>query len=314
MPAFYPVVATRYSEGLDLSLVTAPPYDVISPEERERLEGLHPQNLVRLTLGADLPGDDENTNKYTRAAGHLGDWLASGVLEREGAAGFYLYRMDYQLGGEHRSTAGIIGSLTLEPFGKGIHPHEKTMPGPKADRLHLMRATQANLEPLWFIAAGHFHAIGTATETLSVTPPLAELGDPAGVRHRLWRIPSEMAPEITAEAESTSLVIADGHHRYETALAYAQERRAADGPGPWDETLAFIVDTVEYPPSLLPYQHDLAHLAAAVAEGSEELTSGPVSIETVISTATAGEVMPPKTTLFWPKPRSGVIIREMKQF
>jgi uncharacterized protein (DUF1015 family) len=311
MPKFGPLLATRYSESTDLALVTAPPYDVISPGEQQRLEGLHPNNVVRLTLGADLAQDDDRSNKYTRAAEYLNDWLKQGILERDGAAGFYLYRMDYRIGGEHRSTAGIIGLLTLEPFGKGVRPHEKTMPGPKADRLQLMRATQANLEPLWFIAAGHFHAISAATETLSVVPPLAEVTDPAGVRHRLWRIPGEMAPEITAEVESTPLVIADGHHRYETALAYAQERRAAEGPGPWDETLAFIVDPVEYPPALLPYEHDLDRVAAAMAEGSEEFTSSPVSIETVISTATAGEVMPPKTTLFWPKPRSGVVMREL---
>ncbi|MGH9199350.1 MAG: DUF1015 domain-containing protein, partial [Acidimicrobiia bacterium] len=240
--------AVRYSEEVDLERVICPPYDVISPAMKQSLELLHPENFVRITLPSS--DDGEPSSKYEKAADYLRAWLSAGVLIEEPSESIFLYRNDFVLNKKPGATAGIIGALQLEPFGSSIHPHETTLPEPKADRLALMRTTSANLEPLWFVAAKPLESMASAIRTYEGKDPLADVEDSQSVRHRIWRLASEDAASVRAWIEGNDLVVADGHHRYETALAYARERRDADGPGEWDKTLALVAGSGDFAPTL----------------------------------------------------------------
>ena len=392
MPTIRPFRAIRYAAGTDLSDVTAPAYDVVAPAERAELAARHPHNIIHVTLEADRPGDDAQKNKYTRAANRLRSWLDEGVLVRDPQERLHLYRLDHPSGhgAGPRTTAGVVAALELSPLGAEVAPHEKTMPGPKADRLELMRTTHANLEPLWFVAARPLGGLGALVDHLAQMPPQADVTDPEGTRHRVWDIPPEEAERLVAAAGEAPFVIADGHHRYETALAYRDERRAGNGPGPWDLTLGLVVDPVEYPPVLEPihrlvdpssagtlldalgphglepfsgdtgalvaevagrgpgtigvahrdgcwtmaskdspdtafladqvlgpagvpvrYEHDTAAFLEAIAEGWLGFVLAPTPLDLVLEHALAGKRMPPKTTLFWPKPRTGLLLRDL---
>lgn len=383
--SFRPFRAIRYSQGIDLNRVTCPPYDVISPAMRQGLELLHPENFVRVTLPAELEGG-EITSRYDRAAEYLNAWLGAGILFEEAEESLFLYRNDFVRNSKPASSAGIVGSLELQPFGTAIHPHEKTMPEPKADRLALMRATSANLEPLWFVGVKPFGSMRSIVRSYETDTPLAELEDSQSVRHRLWRLSSDDTTRAVSWIESNDLIVADGHHRYETALAYARERRESDGGGGWDYTLALVAASQEFAPLLLPihravrgldvaglvqktsgtrfdeqpdqlaeavskhrnavglvttsaswilpagdgletsfvqhltdeqgasvsYDHDLNSALEAVGADTCLFVMPSLDLDLVISEALAGRTMPPKSTLFWPKPVSGMVIRQLK--
>lgn len=379
--------AIRYRAGTDLSLVTAPPYDVIAPDEQQRLAKLHPNNIVHLTLGEQFSTDNDQDNRYTRAASTFQEWLNSGVLATDDGENLFLYRLDFMSAGKAKSIAGLVGALTLEPLGSGgVFGHEKTIAGPKADRLNLWRSTQANFEPLWFFASETMTGFRDLVEGLESTAPIADTIDPQGTRHRIWIIPEVQAAAITAEVERVPLVVADGHHRYETSVTYRDERRAREGHGPWDATLAMITDPVEYAPAVEPIHRIVENLAladlpalepfegdlAALAEHIETCGTGTIGVasahglgtirsageidtvwlaKTILEPANAsvrydhhmhiiaGEMvkpgvvvflmpatpvdlvakkalqgvrLPPKTTLFTPKPRSGLLMRSLK--
>ena len=384
MPQIFAFRAIRYPGGTDLASVTAPPYDIIPPEEADRLELSHPHNIVRITLGLGLTGADRE-DRYTKAAKYLREWLSSGILARDEAKSYYLYRFDTQKGDSFRTTAGLIAALGLEPLGEGeVFGHEQTTPAPKADRLALMRATRANLEPLWFFASRNLTGFGKLVEDAAKQPAVADLTDAEGIRHRLWRIGDNAAQTIQAFA-TVPIVVADGHHRYETALVYRDERRRSDGPGPWDLVLAMISDPVEYAPEILPthrlasgidasdveglspfrgdlhelvaavadfgggrigvatsdgrwilrsegpldtafledaileplgaqviYEHDLEEVEKGISKGMTAFIMACVPLSLVADMALSGQRMPPKTTLFWPKPRSGVVMRDLE--
>lgn len=214
MPEFLPFRGLRYGSD-DLAAVTAPPYDVIDPDERAVLVSRSPHNAVRLLL----PEGD-----YDGAARELASWQADGTLERDPASTFYGYEMEFtDERGDRRSTQGIVGALTLPPrAGEGdVLPHERTMPKAKSDRLSLLRATRANLDPIWGL---------TPAEGLPVSDesPIAVTTDDLGVRHSLTAITDAATiAEIQRVIGAAPLVLADGHHRFETAIAYRDERTAA---------------------------------------------------------------------------------------
>ncbi|HEX6663654.1 MAG TPA: DUF1015 domain-containing protein [Gaiellaceae bacterium] len=194
-----PFRAERYDEAKagPLELLVAPPYDVISPEEREGYLARSPYNVVHLTL----PDDEE------RAGRDLSDWRSLGVLVRDGQPGYWLLEQDY-VGpdGVPRSRSGLVASLRAEPYEHGVVlPHERTHRGPKEGRLRVLRATRTQLEPIFLLYEGDLPA------PPSREPDLRSGGD------RLWQV--DVAPSLG----DTQLLIADGHHRYETALAYAEE-------------------------------------------------------------------------------------------
>jgi uncharacterized protein (DUF1015 family) len=194
-----PFRAERYDAARagPLELLVAPPYDVISPEEREDYLARSPYNVVHLTL----PDDEE------QAARDLSDWRSLGVLERDAQPGYWLLEQEY-VGpdGVPRSRSGLVASLRVEPYARGVVlPHERTHRGPKEGRLRLLRATKTQLEPIFLLYEGGLPARPDRE------PDLRSGGD------RLWRV--DGAPSFG----DTQLLIADGHHRYETALAYAEE-------------------------------------------------------------------------------------------
>jgi uncharacterized protein (DUF1015 family) len=225
--------------------VTSPPYDVISGGILDHLRAADPHNVVRLIL----PGSSE------AAASLLREWLSSGVLIRDRAPALYLYE---QSGGPAASwlQRGIIALVKLgSPQAAGILPHEGVMPGPVAGRRELMKATQANLEPIFLIYDGDREgdtATGIVDRVATERSPLVTILTEDGVTHRLWRLgdPGEQ-DAVAADLAGRRALIADGHHRYAAYLDLQAEMRAADlGAGPWDYGLAFLVDSAAYPPRL----------------------------------------------------------------
>jgi uncharacterized protein (DUF1015 family) len=286
MPRFEPFAAVRYDpEQVPLADVVAPPYDVIGPEERARLEARSPYNVVHV----DLARDEDRRNRYDAARCRLDEWLENGILLADDAPAFYLYRMGWHDdAGRPRQTSGVLGALELDAAGAGtVLPHERTMAKPLDDRLRLLRACRANVSPIWGLslagidapsgtergagsAAGPRAGAAAAPSLAGLTepsgPPLARLTDDDGVHHRMWRIDAPATVEaISAAVGSAPVVIADGHHRYETALAYRAERRATAGgvPGPYDFMLAYVVALAQDEIDVHPIHRLLADLPDA---------------------------------------------------
>lgn len=397
MPRFEPFAGLRYASGTDTDAVTAPPYDVIDAEERARLAARSDRNAVLF----DLPDEADGPGRYDDAAAMLERLQTEGVLVTDDAPSFYVYRMVYaDEQGRQRRTTGVLGALQLSrPGEEGILPHEHTTPKAKSDRLDLLRSTRHNLSPIWGLSL----AEGLTELCATDAPPAAEATDEYGVRHQLWRLsdPSRLA-RITEVVSSAPVVIADGHHRYETSLAYRDERRAVDGVGgPWDATLAYVVELREdelavrpihrllhgtprndelldaltavlfdsepteadldlpdrmgaagalglvlpgdaayllvprpgaFPDDMpdldssrldaaaatlpgieLEYQHGTDNVLRRVGAG--EAAAGvllrPATVGQIEATAHTGVRMPPKTTFFWPKPRTGFVFRSL---
>lgn len=238
MPRFEPFAAVRYQpDRVELAEVVAPPYDVIGPEERARLEARSPYNVVHV----DLARDDQARNRYDVAHCLFDEWASSGVLAADDEPSFYVYAMGWRdVDGRPRQTAGVLGALELDADRTGaVLPHERTMAKPLDDRLRLLRACRVNMSAIW--------SLSLAADLGPLTQPagslLARCTDDEGVHHRLWRITSPAVVDaIAAAVGSAPAVIADGHHRYETALAYRTEMRAArnDAAGDYDLTLAYV--------------------------------------------------------------------------
>ena len=237
MAEIRPFAGWRYDAGVagDLTAVVAPPYDVIDDAHRDRLYDRSPHNVVRLILGREA-------DRYGAAAACLRQWREQHVLVRDRQPALYLYSQEFPLEGEVRMRSGIIGAVRLEPFDRGvIRPHEKTLSGPKADRLKLMDATRTNLSPIFCLYAGASKTLDEARTTAAARPPLADLIDEFGVRHLLSAVSDPaVAAAIAAELAPRTIYIADGHHRYETALAY-RDNLAAGGALPPDHPANFVM-------------------------------------------------------------------------
>lgn len=391
MPRFEPFVGLRYSPSHIRSLddVVCPPYDVISESERQMLEARSPSNVVRL----ELPADDDAGDRYDRARVLLDAWRDGGVLRRDPEPCFYGYRMTFtDPAGHQRQTLGVIGSLGLEPPGSGILPHEETTPKAKTDRLQLLQATRANLSPIWGLSS----AAGLSEELAPPSHPVERATDDEGVLHELWPVSDPRRLDaIRTLVGKEPVLIADGHHRYETALHYSN----LDGPGS-DGVMALVVELSEeqltvqgihrvlfdLPPGFdlaealaewfditpaapvdrsiltqmeeagamavltpdhtwlarpmaklveaathdldssrldvalgaLPahsvvYQHGWDNAAAAVASGQAcaAVLLRPATVAQIAAISRGGVRMPAKTTFFWPKPRTGMVIREL---
>ena len=400
MPRFEPFSGLRYSLSHISSLddVVCPPYDVIADEERSRLMARSPANVVRLELPRAEDGDDP----YLAAAKLLDAWRDGGILHRDRVPAFYGYRMTYpDEFGAPRSTVGVIGALGLEPPGEGILPHEQTTPKARSDRLQLLRATRANLSPIWCLSptAGLTDLLGSSHHP----HPAERTSCDDGVCHELWPITDRHEVDDIAHAVGSSpVLIADGHHRYETALAFqAEERGATSGrPGDHDLVMSLVVELAEgeltvgaihrlvsglpdgfdlasalepwfelaptaavdasigrrmveagalavvtpagtwlaeprattaeaathdldssrldvalagLPRHQLDFQHGWDLCAAAVAGGHAQaaVLLRPAAVGQIAAIAHGGVRMPPKTTFFWPKPRTGLVVREL---
>jgi uncharacterized protein (DUF1015 family) len=398
VPRFEPFQGLRYRpEVAPLAQVIAPPYDVIAATERAHLASRHRANAVLVELPeADLSG---RRDRYAVASELFARWQAKGILAVDPVPSLYPYRMTDPTG---RTTTGVIGALGLGEPGAETHilPHEQTLPKPKSDRLDLLRATRANLSPIWGLsmAAGI-----TATFDPTDDDPVADVYDDDGVRHQLWVLnDADTVAAVGAALATAPVVLADGHHRYETARAYQSERRQANGgaPGPYDLVMALVVELsedqltvgaihrtvsglpadfdlvealapwfdvvragaaddrtlgaladshslalvtggqaylllahaevqeepgndldskliasvlAELPPHEVTHRHSVVEAMAALddGEGQAALLLRPVTVEQIDEWANERRRMPPKTTFFSPKPRTGMVFRSL---
>jgi uncharacterized protein (DUF1015 family) len=209
-----------------LQNVIAPPYDVIDERQRQELEARSPYNAVTI----DLP--QSNGDRYDNAAKTLAQWRAEDVVVQDDRRALWPLAQDYTgPDGQRRTRRGFLARVRLEPYGPGrVRPHERTHPGPKEDRLKLTRATKSNLSPIFVLYDDPGNGAWSALESATAEPPWGEATEQDGTVNRLWRIEDEGAIAAVKRALSeTELLIADGHHRYETARVYADEI-AGDGP------------------------------------------------------------------------------------
>ncbi len=213
----------------DLSRVVAPPYDQIDAETSEALHALHPWNFVRITLGRAEPGDRGDVDRHRRAREQLNRWIAEQVLIRDPEPALYSYVTTYQAGGETLSRMGFICLGELAEYAEGVVlPHERTHAGPKAERLEHLEATAADTGLIFMLASdasGEFLRAAASPPT----PPVAAARDVRGELHQLWRITDRATiARVQALLADTRLIVADGHHRYETALEYRRRHPGAD--------------------------------------------------------------------------------------
>lgn len=243
MPRLEPFRGLRYDLArVVLDDVISPPYDIIDEDERARLAARSRYNSVLI----ELPTADQSggLDRYQHAAALLDAWERDEILLRDEDASLYAYRMTFTDEGVDRSTTGVIGALGLDDGGGEVLPHERTVARFSRDRLDLLRACQLNVSPIWCLslANGLSKSITTAIERAT---DHRRASDDERVVHEMWRIEDPaMLAEIAALIHPEPLVIADGHHRFETASRYRAERRALSGdePGDFDFLMAFVVE------------------------------------------------------------------------
>lgn len=261
MAVIQPFRALRYTRAAGpFEKLVAPPYDVIDAAERSRLAAQCAANAIHLILPA---GDQP----YAAAAALLERWRADGWLAVDSEPAMFLYAQRFAVHGEAAERWGILAALRLESLDSGVVlPHERTLAAPKADRLHLIRACRTNLSPIFGLvdAPLGLGVLGGRGE------PLAEFTDRVGTTHRLWRLTDPAVVEaLAARIAAQQVFIADGHHRYETALAYRDERRAAEaapaGPHAYDFVLAYLCSTRDPGLVVLPTHRLLAELTDETA-------------------------------------------------
>jgi uncharacterized protein (DUF1015 family) len=245
MPDVKPFRGIRYdvARAGTLSDLVAPPYDVIDRALQDRLYEASLHNVIRLELNREEPGDTDNARRYERAARSLREWLREGVLREENHPALYAYHQTFDVDGKVYTRKGLLARVRLEPFGAGkIYPHEKTLSGPKADRLALYRATGFNLSPVFGLYPDRD---GTVQPTLEAglrdrTPLVAS--DHLGVENRLWVVTDEKThTAVGGLLAGKPVFIADGHHRYETGLKYRDELADSGESSGWDDPANFCL-------------------------------------------------------------------------
>jgi uncharacterized protein (DUF1015 family) len=236
MAQVFPFRAFRFNPLLaPFQKVLTQPYDKISPEMQQKYYDAHPHNLITVEKGKEFPGDGPGNNVYSRAAGAFKEWESQSVIAQDPAPSFYAYTQEFTVPGasERRTRRGFIGAGKLEEYSAGvIFRHEHTLSGPKADRLELLRNTRTHTGQLFLLFSDPQKRVDAIlAEVENSAPPATEVHDEYGVTHRLWVVsdPQKVSAIKSAMADQ-KLVIADGHHRYETALNYRNERRAQAGP------------------------------------------------------------------------------------
>ena len=228
MATIKPFRPFRYAaKAGDPARLLTQPYDKITPAMQARYLAASPYNLVRIILGERHPSDSDSDNVYTRAANYLNEWIRDGILSEDPAPGLYAYTQEFQVpdSGEHLRRSGFIGIGKIEDYAaKIVHRHEQTLSGPKLDRLALLRHTRAHFGQIFMLYPDPERAIDKLLDEAAAGKPAMDVLADDQVRHLLWPItdPSRVA-QIQALMSSKKLLIADGHHRYETALAYRNE-------------------------------------------------------------------------------------------
>jgi uncharacterized protein (DUF1015 family) len=281
MPIVRPFRALLYDPAVvgPIESVVAPPYDVIGRDEQNRLYEASPYNVVRLDLARD-------SDRYGAASNTFAQWRARGALAHDPQPAFYVYAQRHRLkSGEQHERFGFFCRLHLEEFASGkVLPHEKTLASAKADRLALQRACRANLSSIFGLYTAPGFSLAEAARDALRAAPWTDFTDAAGVRHRLWRMTDDADRETLERLlADRSVYIADGHHRYETALRYRDEMRAETGreggeepfdgaqDRPFDYVLAYLVNMDEPGLVVLPTHRMLRELAIPSADFVERL-------------------------------------------
>jgi uncharacterized protein (DUF1015 family) len=231
MANIFPFPALRYSSKIDPKDVLTQPYDKITPAMQEKYYARSPYNLVRVILGKPEPGDDANKNVYARAAEYLRQWRESGVLTRDTEPSIYFCSQEFIAPGEKqtRTRRGFIATCQLHDYDERVvFRHEQTLSKPKSDRLNLLRATRMHAGQIFMVYSDPSKWAEQLLDGQGT--PVLDVVDDYGVRNRLWRISdAKTITAVQSAMKDKKLIIADGHHRYETALNYRNERRAAAG-------------------------------------------------------------------------------------
>jgi len=229
MAKVFPFKGIIYNKKVidNLNKVMAPPYDVISPDEREELYQKHPYNVIRLILGKDFPGDSESNNKYVRAEKFFESWLKHGLLAQDEDPAIYVYEQKYSCEKKKYKRLGFVSLLRLEDFDRGkVLPHEETFPRAKLDRLELLRVCSANFESIFAVYSDEKSYVEKILKKHSKRKPIIKVKDRDGVEHSFWRITQKGDLKRVMKAMSDRTVfIADGHHRYEASLRYRDEMK-----------------------------------------------------------------------------------------
>ncbi|MFH1719190.1 MAG: DUF1015 domain-containing protein [Planctomycetota bacterium] len=221
-----PFKAFRFDAAVvgDAGSCIAPPYDVINDAQQEQLYEKSRHNIVRIIKGKTSASDNGESNQYTRAAEYLNDWISQGVLKRDSAEAIYGYVQDFELGGVQFQRLSFIALAKLEEFGEVVKPHEQILNGPMIDRLNLQRATAAGFGLIFMLYDDEQKIADEIMTSAMTAEPLIDFVDEQDVRHRLFAITvGEQIEPIVAMMSNRSCIIADGHHRYTTGLAYSKE-------------------------------------------------------------------------------------------
>ena len=253
MAQVFPFQALRFNPQVaPFDRVLTQPYDKIAPERQAEYYAMHPQNLIAVEKGRSFPDDSQQNNVYTRAAAKVEEWLRDHIVVLDPAPAFYAYTQEFTVPGssEKRTRSGFIGGGKLEEYSAGVvFRHEHTLSGPKADRLELLRHTRMHTGQLFMLYSDPQKRVDAVlAEAASSAAPATELTDEYGVIHRLWPISDPQSVQsIEQSMAEQQLVIADGHHRYETALNYRNERRASaaspDPNAPYERAMMTFVNT-----------------------------------------------------------------------
>jgi uncharacterized protein (DUF1015 family) len=300
VPEIRPFRALRYTAEAapDLARVVAPPYDVVGPEERRRLIERDPRNVIQIELPVEEQGDQPD-DRYRRTARTVAEWRSTGVLHKDPRPAFYVYEQVYRVPGTNveRTQRGFFARLRLEPFGpgSGVLPHERTLSGPKEDRYKLLRATGVNISPVVGLHADPSGRTAAILAAVTATPPVSDVTDDDGVRHRLWLLPADdradgPVAELSSIVASTTVTIADGHHRYETALRYRDERRmsrSCEEDPPFDYLLMLLLETTSGSLTVLPTHRVIRNLAP---DGVAKVQAGLASLFDVEAGVSADEL------------------------
>lgn len=282
MVTIRPFRGWRYNRSRvgDLATVTCPPYDVISPTEQRQFHERSPYNIIRLELSEARPDDTPSDNRYTRARAELDRWRAEGILVQERAPAVYVYEQEFLTREGPARRRALLVDLKLEPWSSGVVlPHEETMAAPKADRLEVLRTVQANTSPIFGLYPDPHGAARAALEEVTAVSPDADFVDEAGERHRLWVVCDERVIRVIADALADQpVLIADGHHRYETALGYSLQ---PDAPAGADGILIALVAEDDpglrvYPTHRTVQGADPTRLATLEARAAETFTITPL--------------------------------------
>ncbi len=270
MAEIFPFRAYRYNPArVDPANVLTQPYDKITPAMAEKYAAASPYNLIPVEKGKTLPEDSPANNVYTRAAKSLDEWIQAGVIVKDATPSLYAYFQEYTVPGtnDRRVRKGFIAAGRIEDYSaRVIFRHEQTLSGPKADRLELLRHTQTHTGQLFMLYNDPAGTVDALLDAAARAKPEVEIRDEYDVVHRLWPVTDEKVTEtIQRELADKKLVIADGHHRYETALAYRNECRAraghADLNAPYENVMMSLFNTAGKGLTILPTHRVVTNVA-----------------------------------------------------